>query len=645
MLLRPYTISAVANILFNLLVAAYLLFGAEKSQPQTRKLNQTLASILLMVSVIILHQNLLTLGNNPRFDLTQYVRNIEAIILFYLSIHFVYLALAQTTDTFAVEARRVKWAFFVVIAIEIGYTTWRYVSSIEAGGVSARPLYLQLPMLLPQLWLMILVGRGIIFVERQEALQTDRKITAWSAFRHPQTALARMLVQISLAVSLTFLVSALFIAAPLRTAPWWLSGLSDPIVLLSTLAVSSAYMRYQLTYVGLELRVISAGLAIFLIMTSALGWLVTTAFFRIELPDVPLRLLVGSILDNNFILSADYLPVARRLHRLLLPIFWFELFGSILFVGGLHLFFRVQIEQPISALLTGIDRLEQGQLSYRLPDAFPDELGRISMAFNDMAQSLMVSNDNLTHYQTHLEELVDTRTAELRSESEQRQAVELRVAIQEERNRIARETHDSVLQRLFAIRVRLRSRRLRNALSKTLPRELDDLAQDVLDCSQELRHIINQMAVDWEALSLPMALRTLIERFEKAYSISATLTLNTQIKRLPSHQQVTVVRVVEEALSNVGKHSGASAVEVTLSESLAPSCLNVCVCDNGIGIAARADASSGAGHGLANMRDRATAVRGELSIRPNGSVDDADSMPGTCIELRLPLASVEPQLS
>jgi signal transduction histidine kinase len=110
--------------------------------------------------------------------------------------------------------------------------------------------------------------------------------------------------------------------------------------------------------------------------------------------------------------------------------------------------------------------------------------------------------------------------------------------------------------------------------------------------------------------------------------------------RLPQNVEIALFRAVQEALTNIHRHSGASAVDVSLS--LGDEQARLAIQDNGKGIPAEAlralrDGMSEGGVGLAGMRERLRDLGGILEIRSNGS--------GTTILITVPIVETTPSAS
>ena len=201
-------------------------------------------------------------------------------------------------------------------------------------------------------------------------------------------------------------------------------------------------------------------------------------------------------------------------------------------------------------------------------------------------------------------------------------------ASERERARWARELHDETLQQLAGLKILLGGARRRGNVDAAL-----DQAVAQIDASiGELRRLITDLRpAALDDLGLAPAVESLLERIEQTAGVSAHLRCDLGEDRLPVALEDGAYRIVQEALTNVVKHSGASQVDVSLVR--AGPMLEVAVRDNGRGI--DPDAGGTTGFGLIGMRERVQLLGGELGLVPG-------QPSGTVIEAYLPIGAAAP---
>ena len=212
-----------------------------------------------------------------------------------------------------------------------------------------------------------------------------------------------------------------------------------------------------------------------------------------------------------------------------------------------------------------------------------------------------------------------------RIEAERRRSGRLALRAQEEeRKRLARDLHDEVNQALTAILLRLQ------AVSQDAPPSVNDelaevrrLVNQAMDELLRLARQLRPTALDDHGLY--SAIEGQVRRFSMQTGIDADLRVHGAPAELDADSEIAVFRIAQEALANVARHAGASAVEVDM-ESLGESGLALTVRDDGRGFAAN---GAGEGLGLNGMVERARLVGGELDI-------ESRSGAGTAVSLRVP---------
>jgi signal transduction histidine kinase len=182
-----------------------------------------------------------------------------------------------------------------------------------------------------------------------------------------------------------------------------------------------------------------------------------------------------------------------------------------------------------------------------------------------------------------------------------------------ERKRIARELHDDTAQALTSILVRLRllERTADDANILRNVEELRELTSGALDSVRRMAMDLRPAALD--DLGLVPALHAYAERFSENWPTEVSVSADSLRRRLPANIELVLYRVVQEALTNVAKHSSAATAHVSLSRSRNEVTLQVQ--DDGVGFdPAGKTESNGTGLGLFGMRERLALVNGDVQI-------------------------------
>ena len=195
----------------------------------------------------------------------------------------------------------------------------------------------------------------------------------------------------------------------------------------------------------------------------------------------------------------------------------------------------------------------------------------------------------------------------------------------EERRRISRQLHDTTAQNLAAIRLILSRIGRGPAASDPAIRDAIDeclgLTDDSINEIRTLSYLLHPPMIE-EAGLLP-ALRWYAQGFGQRSGIKMTLDFPEELDRLPADVETAVFRIIQEALTNIQRHSGSTVARIRLEED--DDVLHLAVEDEGHGMPAhlrdpeRVFAASGVG--IAGMRERAIELGGNLRIesRDNGT--------------------------
>jgi len=203
------------------------------------------------------------------------------------------------------------------------------------------------------------------------------------------------------------------------------------------------------------------------------------------------------------------------------------------------------------------------------------------------------------------------------------------VAQEEERQRIAREIHDDLGNRMamlsLAVHQNIQPASGDAAGHNDAVSEILDRLVDLSRSLRSLSHGLHPPALRY--LGLGGALRSLQEEFEKMYGMRVELALTSGLPRASHEIELCIFRVAQECLQNAAKHAAAECVNVVLEHTANE--FRLTVSDSGRGFNP-SEVSACRGLGLQSMRERALAVRGRLTIN---SVRGG----GTKIQLTVPL--------
>jgi signal transduction histidine kinase len=200
------------------------------------------------------------------------------------------------------------------------------------------------------------------------------------------------------------------------------------------------------------------------------------------------------------------------------------------------------------------------------------------------------------------------------------------LSVLEERARLARDLHDAVSQKLFSIRAKARAAEvLVHRDPERAAAEIQSVAALSGQAHAELRAVIDGLAPpDLAAGGLAGSLRSYAVLAGRTHGVDVRFHAAAQLPQLGAQREAAIYRVAQEALNNALRHSGASAICVSLSATRRRVVLEVT--DHGRGFAA--EGPSG-GLGLASMRERAAAAGGRLTVRSGPGE-------GTLVRLDLP---------
>jgi signal transduction histidine kinase len=295
---------------------------------------------------------------------------------------------------------------------------------------------------------------------------------------------------------------------------------------------------------------------------------------------------------RGYLLVELSLPVPWHRFLLDLSLDWPIVFGY-LFVFGIasSFFLTTWVTRRLNRVARAASAWSRGDFSDRIADPSRDELGHLSALLDGMA--------------LELKDLMRSRA---------------QLATLEERQRLARDLHDTVKQKAFALSMQLATarRQLGEHPAGARIAQAEKLSQQI---QQELAQILDELRASDAALPFAERLRARADEWAQLSGLQLDLDLH-QLPALPATHEDALLRIVDEGLANVLRHSGASLV--CLSLRIDADRVELAIVDNGRGTGDEVRR----GMGLANMRERAESL-------PGGRFEfDSAAERGTRIDVR-----------
>ncbi len=311
--------------------------------------------------------------------------------------------------------------------------------------------------------------------------------------------------------------------------------------------------------------------------------------------------------------------------------------GLIVFASALALAAAISrsVVNPVRALTEAAVQIAGGELAKPIHVDSKDEIGTLGRSFETMRWKLADSLESLKGSNLKLERRIADRTRQLQ-ESKERLATLLHKVMsaqEDERKRIARELHDETLQAAAALGLAIEMASTALGEGRLAPGDLMRLKSGVEQLIDGINALIQDLRPPMlDDLGLPAAVRWLIDKRLAAKGIETRFKCSEEFRRnlakaradgILERVDLTLFRILQEAIVNVAKHSKASKVSVALLGS--PDGIRILVQDNGIGfncdeVWERARRGRSAGFGILGLQERASLLGAELTI---------DSTPGS----------------
>ncbi len=289
--------------------------------------------------------------------------------------------------------------------------------------------------------------------------------------------------------------------------------------------------------------------------------------------------------------------------QLLYEIEYAALILLLLTIIAAPLLFKQKILLPLQDLLAIARQVRRRDFSSQAQYHRPDELGQLAEAFN-----LMISDLSATY--TELEQRITDKTDSLIKESN-------RITLMEERNAIAQALHDSLAQSIFYLNIQIT--RLNTLIQQGAPPDqlgtvVDELKSSNREADHQLRELISTFRIRANPEGISAAVEEVIKKSRGRYPVD--IDFDNQIPNFSfSHnEEVHLILIIQEAVSNIIKHARASHAEIRLNCRHRDNRIILTISDNGIGIPQNPERPNH--FGLTTMHERAHSLGGSLQLSP-----------------------------
>ncbi len=269
------------------------------------------------------------------------------------------------------------------------------------------------------------------------------------------------------------------------------------------------------------------------------------------------------------------------------------------FLFSIAHFISRTITNPIIRLKNAALKIGEGDLDVNLKPKSGDEIGLLTEAFNTM-------------------------TLQLKEERSKRMSA-LYDGQELERQRISRELHDGLGQKLISIKLQLESTSKQNA--GEVKATIEEVKADFLKTIEEVRQISNNLAPTiLNESGIDVALKNLCDSLNRTSHIDIELSVHGDYSTGDPKIKFYIYRIAQEGLNNAIKHSGATRVQLQLIGSR--DSIILIIEDNGKGFVYDTDVCTPC-NGIYNMKERARLLSGTLDI-------ESEPLQGTTVRLKIP---------
>jgi len=271
--------------------------------------------------------------------------------------------------------------------------------------------------------------------------------------------------------------------------------------------------------------------------------------------------------------------------------------------------------QALAQVRQWASEIRQGNFSARLPATSLTDTSELCDDINRLAE--------------WLESLAADQEAQLQQQQSRLVRHSDRLLRFEDRSAIANELHDSLAQSLASLKMQVRvlDDTLRQDNEVAIWKEMENIQAGLDEANIELRELITYFRLPVDGNGVVSAIEKAVSRFRLTSSIEAVLQNHWPAVNLPVEYERQVLRIVQEGLANVRKHSGADMVRILLNQ--AHDARRVLIEDDGVGMSLTPDEMDNH-FGLSIMQERAGSIGATLQL-------ESEPGDGTRIILTLPI--------
>ena len=288
------------------------------------------------------------------------------------------------------------------------------------------------------------------------------------------------------------------------------------------------------------------------------------------------------------------------------------------------------ITKPLSKLMDAAKRIRGGNLSVRVNTNTIDEIGTLSMSFNEMVGTLNIDQQKINEYNRNLE----AKNLELENLSHRLFTVQ-----DDERKRLSQVLHEEIGQSMSALKINFKL--LEHYNNKSKP-ELDN-NNEFQSCVEDCREIVDMAFKSLRSLTFSLKYNILdkmgileatnyyLEQVSERSAIRIITASNVKEEDVSEHIKMHLFRIICEAITNIIKHANATLIRLDFAQD--GNNFVLCISDNGSGFEVKnvlGKSEDAFKMGLTTLRELVHIMRGKLNII-------SELSKGTSLIIKLPL--------